>query len=372
MLKAALACITIALFSMPVFADGIDCTKATDAIDKIICASAELKSQDKTMAELYEVARVNMFGHGPSGQIAAQKDWLASRKDCDKGTASAVEQCLIDSYNSRNVELAFIAMPSMPEKAVHVLRDQKIEAAPVFEALTIFASEPDSSDWSNAKLEAKRKQILHLAAATFQLSLKEVDDSNPNGQTVKDLLDDYQLKAPDDILKTSKAFGKFIRAASWGTENATLPCGYVVTHPGLLSATESYFGATPDNQIINSNCSSIAPLTPHFTALVKQINDGWPQCEGTIRFGAFRSFAVAVDEALAPSEKLIQEFAPSKAKPKQDGSNALSGVSKSAIQLATRELASYYRNYLKAAQNKAATYATTQIAHVLDTGQQCE
>ena len=81
---------------------------------------------------------------------------------------------------------------------------------------------------------------------------------------------------------------------------------------------------------------------------------------------------MAVDEALAPSEKLIQEFAPSKAKPKQDGSNALSGVSKSAIQLATRELASYYRNYLKAAQNKAATYATTQIAHVLDTGQQCE
>ena len=372
MLKAALAIIAIAFYSMPALADGIDCTKASDAVDKAICANDEIKAQDKTMAELYAAAKVNMFGNGPSGEIAEQRKWLASRKDCFKGTATAAPQCLADLYKSRNVELALAVMPTAPEKSLQVLRDQKVTAVPAIEALTIFASEPDGSDWSNSKLEAKRKQILDLAAATFQLSLKEDDDSNPYGKTVKDLLDDYQLMSPDDILKSSNAFGKFIRAAAWGTENATLPCGYVVTHPGLLDATEPFFGATPDNQIINSNCVAMAPPTPQFTALVKQINAGWPQCEGSIMAEAYRSFHLAVDEALAPSEKLIQEFEPAKSKPAHDEAHVLRGVGKSAIQSAAHELVIYYTKYLMATQDKASAYATAQIAHVLKDGQQCE
>ncbi|MEO9167581.1 MAG: hypothetical protein ABI230_04175, partial [Aestuariivirga sp.] len=137
----------------------------------------------------------------------------------------------------------------------------------------------------------------------------------------------------------------------------------------LLAATESYFGSTMDNQIINSDCVSMAPPTPQFTALVKDINDNWPQCDGTIRFAAYRSFAVTVDEALAPSEQLIKEFAPTKAK---DHAPTLSGVSKSTIQSANRELADYYVKYLKVTPAKAETYAKAKITHVLATGQQCD
>jgi uncharacterized protein len=369
MLKATLAILALWLFSAPAFADGIDCIKAADAIDKIVCASDDLKSQDKTMADLYALAKVSMFGQGPSGEIAEQRTWLGQRKDCILKTDAQTEQCLVEVYKDRNAELAFAIMPTAPQKALQVLNDQKNKTAPVFEALTIFASEPDGSDWSNSKLETKHKSILDLATPTFQLPQKEVDDSNPYGSLIKDLLEDAGIKTPEDILKSSKAFGGFMKAATLGADNIKLPCGFVITHPGLLAATESYFGSTMDNQIINSDCVATAPPTPKFTALVKEINDGWPQCDGTIRFAAFRSFGVAVDEALAPSKQLVTEFAPTKSK---DRAPALSGVSKSDIQSAIHELADYYVKYLKVMPDKAAAYATAQISHVLKTGQQCD
>ena len=254
-----------------------------------------------------------------------------------------------------------------------MLNDQKNKTVPVFEAMSIFASEPDGSDWTNPKLETKRKSILDLTMPIFQTLQKgDADDSNTYGQVNKDLLDDAGLKTPEDILKSSKSFGGFLRAATLGTENIKLPCGYVTSHPGLLAATESYFGSAMDNQVINSDCVATAPPTPQFTALVKEINDGWPQCDGTIRFAAYRSFGVAVDEALAPSEQLIEEFAPTKSNHKPEKAPALSGVSKSAIQSSTRELADYYVKYLKVTPDKAAIYATAKIDHVLKTGQQCD
>ena len=96
MLKPTLAFIVLLLFSAPAFADGIDCTKAADAIDKIVCASDELKAQDKTMADLYTLAKVNMFGQGPSGEIAEQRTWLAQRKDCIGTTDTKSEECLVE------------------------------------------------------------------------------------------------------------------------------------------------------------------------------------------------------------------------------------------------------------------------------------
>ncbi|HEY4995636.1 MAG TPA: hypothetical protein VII21_05015, partial [Aestuariivirga sp.] len=365
--------IAISLFSGSAYADGIDCTKAADAVDKIVCASDELKAQDKTMAELYALAKVNMFGQGPSGEIGEQRTWLSERKDCTGKSDADTEHCLVEVYKDRNTELAFAIMPVAPEKAFQVLNDQKSKTVPVFEAMSLFASEPDGSDWSNSNLETKRKAILDLTTPIFQTLQKgDADDSNTYGKVVKDLLEDAGLKAPEDILKSSKSFGGFLRAATLGIDNTKLPCGYVTTHPGLLAATESYFGSAMENQVINSDCVAVAPPTPQFTTLIKQINDGWPQCDGSIKFAYYRSFGVAVDEALAPSEQLINEFAPAKANHKSEKAPALDGVSKTVIQSSTRELAAYYVKYLKVAPDKAATYATAKIAGVLKTGQQCD
>ena len=377
MLKATLAFIALSLFSAPAFAAGIDCTKATGEVDKIICSSDELMAEDKTMAELYALAKVNMFGNGPSGEIARQRSWLAEIEGIDKEPDVIKEEIrtrgdeiYVGIYKDRIVQLAFDVMPSAPEKALQILNDQKIKATPVYEALSIFASEPDGSNWSNRKLETKRKQILDLATPTFQLEQNVDAPSNAYGSIIKGLLDDAGIKTPEDILKSSKFFGEFLRAATYGNEGAILPCGFVITHPGLLVATASLYGSTMDNDIMYSNCIAMAPPTPKFTDLVKQT--GGPDCEGTIRYGSYRSFAVAVDEALAPSERLIKEFAPTKAKQKLDRAQAIAGLSKSEIQSATRELADYYVKYLKAKPGKAKTFAIAKIAQVLKKSQQCD
>ena len=375
MLKATLAFIAITLFSAPVSAGGIDCTKATDAIDKIICSSDELKAQDKTMNELYALAKVNMFGQGPSGEIAGQRKWLADLKKIDKEPPAANQsnldkdtENLVEQYRNKIAWFAFDVMPSAPEKALQALHDQKINTAPVFEALTIFASEPDGSDWSNSKLDSKRKHILDLAAPTIQLVLK-VD----NDPIIKDLMGDDDLSTPESILKSSRAFGFFLRAATYDSDDPrTLPCGYVITHPGLLAATEPNFGSAMDGKIITSNCSEMAPPHPKFDALVTEINDPWPDCEGTIRFAIWGDFSVAQDEALAPSEKLIQEYTSAKAKHLPYENHVLKDVSKSDIGSATRELANYYVKYLKATPQKAAIFAKAKIANILEIGRQCD
>lgn len=365
MLKTAVFFCALTLLTRHANADGIDCSKAVDAVDKAICASDDLKAQDRTMAELYNYARISPFGLGPSGEIAEQRDWLKGRKDCVKAGASKPEECIHNIYEGLNLELAFAVMPAAPQKALQVLNDQKLETAPVFEALTLFASEPDGTDWSNLALEAKRNKILALATPAFLSAQSDV---------IKDLLnvsEDSNVKVPEDILKSSKAFAGFLKAATYGNDRGTLPCGYVITHPMLLDAVRPYYGSTMDSWIIHSNCNTTTPPTPKFKALLKQINDGWPQCEGTIRFMAFGAFDVAVDQALAPSAKAIENGTPAKSKDNADEAHTLSGVSKAAIRSATRELSAYYVKYLRAKPDKATKFATAKITNVLDLGQQC-
>lgn len=366
----ALAFLIIAAVGTSAKADGIDCSKAIDAVDKLICVSDELKAQDKIMAGLYAVARVSIFGSGQSGEIAEQQTWLTSRTDCLKPPSGTPTECLVDLYQTRNLDLAYAAMPKAADLALQVLKDQKVEAEPVFEALSIYAAEPDGTNWERPELASKRDRIVALATPL----ITAIDNAGkPEATTFTfqhDLLDEGSVKSPGDILKSSQHFGSFLKAALYGAQQqATLPCGYVSTHPGLLVASESYFGSTMDTNLVNTNCTKTTPPTPKLNALLAQIHDGWPQCEGTIRFGAYRSFDVAVDEALAPSAKQVQNHPP--AKP-LNSSEDLSGVTKSALRSATGELAAYYVKYLKATPSNAAQFAKAKIAKLQELGQQCE
>ena len=368
-LLTALALLAPLALCHPAKAEGIDCSKAANYMDKIVCANADIKAQDATMAELFAAARISMFGKGPSREIAKQKGWLANRKDCLALAADKRASCLLDLYKARNLELAFSAMPKAPEAALRILRDQNVETEPYYAALSIFASEPDGSDWLTTELSEKREKIIKLVIQVFEDILKK-ENANPSKHFNAELFEDASISKPEDILKSSRDFAGFFRAITFDA-TTPLPCGYIVSHQSLLDATNSYFGSTADNFIINSNCSVTAPPTPNLDYLVRQINKAWPTCDGTIRFSAYRSFNVAVDKVLSPSARAIEDYrvAPPQAK---DQEHALAGVKKKTIHATESEMTAYYVKYLGVTPAKAAVFAKGKIADVLNDGQQCE
>jgi hypothetical protein len=311
-----------------------------------------------------------MFGKGPSGEIFKQKTWLYNRKDCLPLAKDKRTSCVLDQYKVRNLQLAFSAMPKAPEAALKVLREQKIETEPVYEALTIFASEPDGADWFSTGLREKQGKIIKLISPVILEIQKVGDDDHPNKHFATELFNDASISKASDFLKSNHNFAGFLRAATFESETP-LPCGYVITHQELLDATEAYFGATPDNSIMKTDCGAMAPATPKFHALLELIDHNWPQCDGTIRFAAYRSYSVAIDRVLTPSAKAIENFKFELPR-KQEVQHTLEGVSRKSTTDAGTEMANYYSKYLSVTHAKARTFAKSKIADVLYHGHQCE
>jgi uncharacterized protein len=347
-------------------AEGIDCSKAINYMDKIVCTNADIKAQDATMAELYAVARVSMFGKGPSGEIFKQKTWLYNRKDCLPLAKDKRTSCVLDQYKARNLQLAFSAMPKVPEAALKVLREQKIKTEPVYEALTIFASEPDGSVWFSPDLQANQAKIIDLISPVIEDLKTEGDAEHPNKRFATQLLGDAGISKASDVFASSGDFAGFLRAATFESQTP-LPCGYVITRQALLDSTNANFGASPDNFIMISNCSITAPPTPKFQTLLKKIWDSWPNCEGTIRFGAYRNFNVSADRVLSPSLRVIDDYKITKVE-----DQGLIGVNKKNIRAAELEMTAYYVKYLGATQSKAAQFAKGQIIELMSAAHQCE
>lgn len=87
---ALLACIAPAL---PAAAQGIDCARASAALDKAICASPSLMAQDREMAALYAAS---------ARDVAAQRDWLARRaRECGPLAGAALQACLARAFEQR-------------------------------------------------------------------------------------------------------------------------------------------------------------------------------------------------------------------------------------------------------------------------------
>jgi uncharacterized protein len=362
----ALAILAPLAFSQATKAEGIDCSIATNYMDKIVCTNVDIKAQDAVMAELFAVARVNIFGKGPSGEIARQKTWLSNRKTCLVLAEDKRADCVLGRYKTRNLELAFSAMPKAPEAALKVLREQKIETAPAYEALTIFASEPDGADWFSPALRVKQSRIVELISPVISEIQKIGDADHPDKHFASELFNDANISKASDFLKSNHNFAGFLRAATFESEGP-LPCGYVTTHQELLEATNANFGASPDNSIMNSDCSVTAPPTPKFQTLLKKIWASWPPCDGTIRFAAYRNFNVSADRVLSPSARAIENYKPTKVEEQN-----LIGVNKKTIRAAELEMTAYYVKYLGATQTKAALFAKGKIADLMNAGHQCE
>ena len=84
-------------------AAGFDCAKAATAVEKMVCADAELSAQDERLAAFH--ARVRAVD---ASATAVQRDWLANTRDRCKDSA-----CLKAAYASRIAALQ-AALPPCP------------------------------------------------------------------------------------------------------------------------------------------------------------------------------------------------------------------------------------------------------------------
>jgi len=347
------------------------CSAATNGAEQVICSTPDLSAADNTMAKLFALSRVSAFGAGPSNELAAQREVLKQMRDCARSaSSSAVADCLRGLYAQRNNDLAIAALMRAPDVALPVLRRTDPAFAPVFETIAIWAAEPAGANWSDPVRSGKRQHIAALLAP-FLAQLLANDYS-------RDMLTDTQtgaltIKRMDDIFVSESRFAAFLNVlgpfmpegdgpVTSGNARRSLPCAAVIRHPALLAATASAFGSTLDNFVLDTDCVQTLPPMPQLTALDAKLNHAWPRCEGTIRFAAYRIYAMALDAArlgMAPHDD-------------KASARDLSGVTSADIVAARRELASSYVTYLSKQPATSAAMTADAIKGILASAQECE
>lgn len=344
----------IALLFLPASkasAASFNCALAKSVIEIEVCKDPVLSSSDSLMGELYFQAKTSAFRSGPSNQLSLQRAWVKDRQDCltpDDVGFKSVRACLRARYDSRNQELAVATVMSDPPSGLRALDVIDSQAAPLYRAI-----------WTYVRTPSDKASMVRLLK--FYFDRMASDEAQSFGQEI--LADEKILKA-EDMLASDHNFATGLKIFSvyLDEDPLTLPCEAALNKPGLLEAIQPMFGSSLDNAIPRTDCAATLPPLPKFDALVAQIYKGWPECEGTIRFSAYRAFDAEVETARLSdgSGKLRTKAAP-----------RLKGVTPDAVKAATDELAQYYQTYriLPAAKGQAMAFASVQ--NVLAAGHNC-
>ena len=358
-----LAAAAFAVLATPAMAhDGpsFDCAKAATAIEMTICADPQLAADDALMARLYAAARVSAFGSGPSNVTAGQRQWLKDRGTCsspDPRIWTSIGACLGEFNKRRLSELAVAALFAMPDLALATLRRTDPGAAPLYEAIWLWASAEPGRE--------PRERIAPLIAP--ELAPGEGAGDHAWGH---DLLREEGLDSIDKVLESDASFASFLQHVSPYLKSETyglpLPCAAIVRRPGLLGATAPLFGSSLDNGIMMADCDQTLPPTPKFDALVAGIWRSWPDCDGTIRFSYYKTFAYRVTAA-----RLGIEPAPGD-DPVDDPGRLPPGASRQAVAGAIYELAAIYRQYRGLSLVEARALAERRMADMMTSGGQCD
>lgn len=342
------------------------CAPGQDIVAATICASPALSAADREMAALYAVDRISAFGTGPSNQLEGQRKALKAMQGCAGPTQKAtIVPCLQASYDERNYELAISAATRAPDLALPVIRRVDPTFAPVAEAVVIWASEPENSDWSAPALADKRARILallkpvlsdYLTQGDQDMARSMLENATPPGQSVKRVED--LLASPGNLAGFLDVLGPPLS----GEGAREIPCAAIVGHPRLLGATASVYDATPDNFVFNTDCEASLPPLPALTALDGKLRKGWPECDGTIRFAAYRQYQTSLDSARLG---IVQHDPKAGFPPRR-------GVRPGDVAAARAELAGYYARYLGQSPPQAAQMAADAVSAVVTAGQECD
>lgn len=346
------------------------CASARTAVEKAVCADPALSSADREMASLFALARTSAFGNGPSNELATQRQTLKDMRSCEGMARSLpIGKCLAPLYARRNFELATAILTREPDKANPVLRRDGTGFAPILEAIALWAAEPVDASWSVPERATSRKRIVALLSP--YLTALQSHESQSFGWSIlsRPSGDDPVVSHIDDIFRSDRHFAAFLNVLGpylseekeAGVMLRDLPCSAIIRHPDLLNATGAVFGSTMDNFVFRTDCARTLPPLPALSQLDRKILNNWPACDGTIRFAAYRAYAVALDAARLGQSTGTQA----------DENGRPRGVAASGIDSARAELTGYYVKYLAKSPEDAKRLASDAIGAILSSAHSC-
>ncbi|PSJ39720.1 hypothetical protein [Allosphingosinicella deserti] len=325
------------------------------------------------MADLFAMSKTSAFGTGPSNQLPAQRAALREIRVCEKPDgAQQREACIARAYARRNAELAVAVLVSRPDVALPVLRQLDPGVAPMLEAVALWAAEPVDADWAAPQRAGTREKI----AARLQPYMRalQTDENQSFGRSI--LADPgpegVAVHSLDDLFVSDRHFAAFLNVLGpylpelaaeslLSNDRRTLPCAAIVRHPALLHATGSVFGSTMDNFVFDADCEQTLPPAPALDRLADKLRARWPECDGTIRFAAYRDFETALRLARLGQSEHVQHHS----------ADRRNGVTAAEIDAARIELGSYYQTYLGKSVAAAQTMARDAITSVLSSAHEC-
>lgn len=115
---AAIVVLALAPFANPAVAASFDCAKASTAVEKTICADADLSRLDETLGKAYGQARAQSAQ--PKVLRSRQRTWLRDTRD-----ACADAACLKAAYKTRIAELEALSATSGPANSATAAATEK-------------------------------------------------------------------------------------------------------------------------------------------------------------------------------------------------------------------------------------------------------
>jgi uncharacterized protein len=346
-------------FAQPSF----DCAKATQLIEKTICADPNLAEADKRMGQLYTLAQTSAFGKGSSNQLSAQRGWVTGRDTCTKLADSSytIPDCLMAAYRERNSELAVAVLLDHPAIALASLQKDVPQLAPFYEALQLYMTKAEGAAWST---DAKTRDKIVTLLRPYFAELA----ADPNKDYGNSVLTGMAKSAEDSVTSDAKLAAALSIMSIYidvdSDRTATyFPCSALIRRPEMVSAIEPYFGSTLDNFLMNDDCENTLPPQPQLAELRRALNSYWKDdCGGgTIRFAVYRSFAAQVTSA-----QIGQPIGDTKAQPL-----SRKGLKPKLVTAALAELADQYQRYRGLSKTEAEQRAKIWLGALISDAGKC-
>lgn len=346
------------------------CSSATTAIEKTVCADPKLSALDRQMAQLFALAKQGAFSTGTSNQLPAQRTALQEMGACAAARASQpIAVCLKEHYVVRNQELAIAALIKAPTTALPVLRAGDPAFAPILEAVQLWSEAPMDANWSAPERAQGRDRITALLQPYLTTLQTNAGQSFGSSILSDPGTDGVAVRKIDDLFRSERHFAAFLNVLGPYLEEPKLPgmprdlpCAAIVRHPKLLDATGPVFGSTMDNFVLGNNCSASLPPLPSLDAIVTKLNARWPECQGTIRYAAYRTFNRAVDQARLGFAPVAKTWS----------LPARKGVTKADTATVQADLTAYYVANLHQTPSVAAKMALDALLGIMQNAHACD
>ncbi len=183
-----------------------DCSKASTAVEKAICARPELAKADRAMAAAYNDLAGKLTGAAKEHLIKDQTQWIASRNRACTGGAEEIARCLRQRYEARLENLKAFGQDAYPFIGEQTLfKEGKVGKV----SYTIDASWPQF-DGTTADFSAFNR---HLADLSRKAGDEAIPDRKAGAEAPFDQIWTYdqrftlQRPSPDAVAVAVKFYG---------------------------------------------------------------------------------------------------------------------------------------------------------------------